>query len=176
MYMLILIYGKNWYVKFNLVHQTVSPCERLWSGDETTCYPPEVHWAYTPCRTSCNLVDFFLFGYDCSSPPASVGLADVVCSSGQLWTQPVAGPPSLPSADWTERRYPSAAMIVNVVIYKARYIYLENNQWYFTSDLPTLSVLQLMAPPPFEHPPRYIRARLYHYHYTHYEHDRSLWV
>ena len=29
--MLILIYGKNWYVKFNLVHQTVSPCERLWS-------------------------------------------------------------------------------------------------------------------------------------------------
>jgi len=31
-----------------------------------------------------------------------------------------------------------------------------------------------MGPPPFEHPPRFIRARLYHYHYTHYEHERSL--
>lgn len=44
-----------------------------------------------------------------------------------------------------------------------------------TSPSP-FSVLQLMAPPPFEHPPRYIRARLYHYHFTPYEHDRSLWV
>ncbi len=36
-------------------------------------------------------------------------------------------------------------------------------------------VLRLMAPPPFHSPPKYIRASLYHYHFTPYDSQGSLW-
>lgn len=36
------------------------------------------------------------------------------------------------------------------------------------------SVLQLVTPPPFTEPPRYLRASLYHYHYTQYNFSESL--
>ena len=40
--------------------------------------------------------------------------------------------------------------------------------------VPFFIVMELMAPPPFEKPPRFIRVDLYTYHYTQYNQSESL--
>ena len=102
----------------------------------------------------CHHILYSIYCFNYSSPSASTGLANVVCCTGELPTWSVDYPPDVQTTDWPEGRW------------------MHQNTCIVIIEM--FTVLQLVAPPPFTKPPRFLRAKLYHYHFTKYNFIESL--